>query len=132
MEIVVVNVDVIEEALGCLVDVDVDVEGRRLHRPEGTFTLEVEVRFRGKTHREYVRLRSIILHGSHIDVFNPPHIPHEQAPSAKGQHLHQGTISQATHLYGLNFSANSTMSFSAIYFHLPPPFALSLLTSLPM
>lgn len=33
--------------------------------------------------------------------------------------------------YGLNFSAFSIMSFSLMYFHLPPPFAFSFLTSRP-
>lgn len=36
-------------------------------------------------------------------------------------------------LYGENFSAASSIAFSLpMYFHLPPPLALSLLTSLPM
>lgn len=36
-----------------------------------------------------------------------------------------------TYLYGANLSAISSISFSDMYFHFPPPFAFSLLTSLP-
>lgn len=35
-------------------------------------------------------------------------------------------------LYGANFAASSSMSFSAIYLNLPPPLAFNLLTSFPM
>ena len=79
----------------------------------------------------WLMIHDLFLHGLNVDILYSPHVPHEQTPNLISYIAEEQITVTTPYLYGANLDAISSISFSGIYFHLPPPLAFILLTSLP-